>query len=336
MLQLIKQAFLSEFNASIVFQQIQMEIKKQYNLNVGEDYKDYVRKMMYYLFEIYSPKFTSKHFVKCKKTVILMNAVTIKRTLSTIVKFKSDHVSVNIGGRDGRYCISEDTGGISCSGDGSGGSSNSYSYSGSDGNYMSRGMDGCGVDSTSESRLHLFDIKNKGSVKIQNILYRQDYCISVDNLQGESELHEWWGGGKVATPLVTFANAVETSNELINETVETSNDLINKTVQTSETSETVETSDELINETVETSDDLINETSNYLIDKTSNDLIDETVETSCISYNETICKDAQKDYKVDVVADETQKKSCTVELINETLFLGSNPFKARKFKPLVL
>jgi hypothetical protein len=141
-LKLIKEAFLSDFNISVVFKQIQIEIKAQYNIKVGPKYLSYTQEMMHYLFSVYCKKFTKVHLEKGKKTVILMNAVTIKRVLSNIITFKPPPIQKPV-----------------------------------------------------KQESNVFNIPSTfiGSVKVDSLLYKDDYCVNIkDLMNSKNETHEWW------------------------------------------------------------------------------------------------------------------------------------------------
>jgi hypothetical protein len=82
---LLKQAFLSEQNVDGVFLQVVQQVMELYSLKLTIDYKRYVIDTMKHLYTVYSNKISKQI---SKKTVIFLNAITIKRILSSIIKFK--------------------------------------------------------------------------------------------------------------------------------------------------------------------------------------------------------------------------------------------------------
>jgi hypothetical protein len=85
----LENAYLSVKNIDLVYQQINFEIKELYKLSLSDKrYKSYVKNMMKYIFTEYSPKFTEKQFSQGKKTIIFLNAITIKRLLTILVQFR--------------------------------------------------------------------------------------------------------------------------------------------------------------------------------------------------------------------------------------------------------
>ena len=89
---IIKQAFLSVKNIECVYSQIKYDMENIYRLDIYDFYKEYTKSMMEFIFKNYNDKLTNDHINNGKKTIILLNAISIKRIFNQVVSQNKDRI----------------------------------------------------------------------------------------------------------------------------------------------------------------------------------------------------------------------------------------------------